>query len=640
MAPLEPQEKVLVSKEFLETPHGSEVTCVYCHGGDQDAQDKDGAHKGLDPKPTVNNVEKACGECHGEIVSTSSKSLHTTLSTFPVVLMERSDPNKWEAIDEARSHHCASCHTNSCGACHVSRPQASAKGFINGHIFQKHSDPINQCTACHGSRVGMEYYGMRGEGDIHAKKSTFDCVACHSGTEMHADGTGLAGRYHLPEMVRCEDCHKDLQYGSVRDHGIHIGKVQCQVCHSQTYVNCNSCHTGRDEEGLYYFQNGKEYESMRIGRNYDKTAPGAKYDYMLVRHIPVDPDLFEFYVKDGLTNFSRVPNWKRTSPHNIQRKTWQAANCNNCHGNRKLFLDEADLFDYERKANRNVVVANEMVPKAIEKTAPFSISTAKVRTSMVVDANWLHNNGEDALIVDARPKAEYDKGHIEKAISFDPLASGIRTGLDDDLPFTLVEHEKISAALGSAGIDSAKHIVVYDKDGKVGGYLLWVLQYAGASKVSFLSGGIEGWHEAGFHLTETVAKPIPVQFIGKAQPKFVADNDFIRGNIDNPGTVILDVRIVSQVIGLSKHGAAERAGYIPGSVNVPLGSLYMENGFIKNPAELLWLLKKNGVTPSKTVVTSCNTGQFAGSAFFILRYLGFDDVRVHYESWVNWSLEE
>ena len=42
--------------------------------------------------------------------------------------------------------------------------------------------------------------------------------------------------------------------------------------------------------------------------------------------------------------------------HNIQRKTPQTESCNNCHGNAKLFLTEADLKPYEKAANKDVVV--------------------------------------------------------------------------------------------------------------------------------------------------------------------------------------------------------------------------------------------------------------------------------------------
>lgn len=638
---MEPQIKVLVSEDFLGTAHG-EIGCVECHGGNDIQSDKDAAHKGMDPTPAITNPVKTCGECHEEIVSTASKSLHATLSTFPTVLLSRADPAKWPQIDEARSKHCAACHTNSCGACHVSRPKASKKGFVKGHIFQKHSDPVNQCTACHGSRVGSEFYGMRGQGDIHATRGNMDCVSCHSAEEMHADGTGLSGRYHLEEMVHCEKCHADLQYGSVRDHTIHVGKVQCQVCHSQTYVSCYSCHTGRDEAGLYYFQNQKEVEGMKIGMNYDKNAPNAKYDYMLVRHIPVDPELFDFYVKDALLNFSRVPNWKRTSPHNIQRKTWQNANCNNCHGNTDLFLQQEDLLDYEKKANRTVVVPKDRIPEKIEKTAPFSIDTSKVKKSMVTTAKALHDqlNDKNIQVIDARPSKDYDKGHIEGAISFNPLEAKLRYAIDSDAPLQLLPFNEIVEILSTSGIKSNKKIVVYDKDGQMAGFLLWVLQYAGANDVIYLKGGIEGWHEAGYHTSTSVTMPDGSQFGGEEKRKFVADNDFVIENLDNQKVIIVDVRIITQAKGMIKHGAADRAGHIPGSVNLPLSALYMDNAELKEPAELLWMLKNYGITPDKTVITTCNTGQLAGAAFSIFRYLGFENVKVHDSSWINWELGE
>ena len=389
MAPLEPQEKVLVSKEFLSTPHG-ELACESCHGGNPGSLDKAAAHAGFDPTPSVSNSQKACGDCHGEVVATAKDSLHATLSTFPRVLAKRTGKGPWAHVDEARKNHCAACHT-SCGGCHVSRPAFAGKGFVKGHAFQKRSDPINQCTACHGSRVGSEFFGERGQGDVHASRAAMDCVACHPAREMHAAAPrDLPGRYHLKELARCTDCHRDLQYGSVRDHAIHVGKVQCQVCHSQTYVNCYECHVGKDAEGTAFFQNRREVETLKIGLNYDSKAPGAGYQYMLVRHVPAYPEMFDFYGKDLLASFSSVPTWKRASPHNIQRRTWQAATCNNCHGNRALFLAGSDLQDHEKQANQKVVVPDARLPKPVKKTQALTIDTSKVRTGLVVEARWLH----------------------------------------------------------------------------------------------------------------------------------------------------------------------------------------------------------------------------------------------------------
>ena len=638
MAPLEPQAKVLLSKDFLATTHGS-LACESCHGGSPASLDKATAHAGFDPVPSVKNPQKVCGDCHAEIVATSKDSLHGSLSTFPRVLANRANKDRWGQVNEARANHCAACHT-SCGGCHVSRPRFAQKGFIQGHLFQKRSDPIDQCTACHGSRVGSEYYGERGQGDVHAAKATMDCVACHSAKEMHAAAPrNLPGRYRLEELARCTDCHKDLQYGSVRDHAIHVGKVQCQVCHSQTYVNCYGCHVGKDAEGTAFFQNRREVETLKIGLNHDAKAPGAGYRYMLVRHVPSYPEMFDFYGKDLFTSFGAVPTWKRASPHNIQRRTWQAATCNNCHGNRSLFLASADLLDFEKQANRNVVVPDGKVPKPVQKTQTLAIDTSRVRTGMVVDARWLHENlGKGkVVVVDARNRAAFDKGHIEGAISLDPLTSGFRTGGDSEKPFVLVGHAEVAGILGRAGLSADDQVVVYDQSGLTALALLAVLEWAGANHVSYLDGGIEGWHAAGFHSSAVPSSREARAFTGTIQPRFVVSSEALAKLLGKPNVVVLDARAIHRILGETRHEKASRAGAIPGSINLPLGALLMDNGALKSPAELLWMLRTRGITPDRTVVTTCDTGLAAADAFFLLRYLGFQDVRVHDEAWVNWS---
>ena len=379
MAPLEPQRKVLVAIDFLDSNHG-EIACETCHGGNADAPDKSLAHEGLVPSPSLSDPEGTCGECHEEIAASAKNSLHMTLAPFATILKSRANDDQYKTIDMGNERHCSQCHT-SCGGCHVSRPASVGNGFVNGHIFKARSDLLNQCTACHGSRIGNEYLGKRGQGDIHAIKGNMVCVDCHKAEEMHAAAPkNLKGRYHLKEAAKCTDCHKDLQRGEIRNHNIHIGKVQCQACHSQTYTNCYSCHTGTDNEGLPYYTNQKDIEGIKIGLAYEADVPAADFNFMLVRHIPIDPELFAHYEKDVFARFDEVPSWKRASPHNIQRKTWQTATCNHCHGNRDLFLSNKDLLDYEIKANKKVVVSDIRVPAKVARTAELTIDTSGVKT--------------------------------------------------------------------------------------------------------------------------------------------------------------------------------------------------------------------------------------------------------------------
>jgi thiosulfate/3-mercaptopyruvate sulfurtransferase len=360
---------------------------------------------------------------------------------------------------------------------------------------------------------------------------------------------------------------------------------------------------------------------------------------MLVRHVPSDPEMFDFYGKEGFTNFNNTPTWKRTSPHNIQRRTWQAASCNHCHGNRELFLAESDLLDYEKEANRKVVVAYERIPKAVIKTQPFAVDTSKVRTDMVVNAWWVHDNlkEKNLVVIDARSAAAYQKGHIDGAIHFDPLTSGLRSGADSEKPYTLAPHSKVAEIFGRLGIAASDPIVVYDQNGSLAGALIAVLEWAGATQVSYLNGGIEGWHHDGFQTsTETSTRKACV-FGGKEQSSWIENSAGVARLSEIRSTVVLDSRLIDRFLGMTKHEKAARAGAIPGAVNVPFGALYMDNGFLKPPRQLLWMLSTHGVTPDKTVITTCDTGVAAADAFFILRYLGFPDVRVHDEAWVNWS---
>ena len=637
MAPLEPQQKVLVSEEFLDSEHG-ELGCVFCHGGDESAPDKESAHDGFDPYPSQNNPADTCGECHEEIAETAPNSLHATLSTFPGFLKKRTSDAHWDKIDEGRERHCADCHA-SCGACHVSRPQYVGTGFIDGHHFNARPNSINQCMACHGSRIGNEFTGTRGQGDVHLKKYSMVCKDCHGAEEMHAAAPeGLKNRYHLEEAANCKDCHKDLQFGSVRDHRIHNNRVQCQVCHSQTYTNCYSCHTATDEDGIPYFVTNLDFEDMKIGFNPDR-IPGNNYKFVLLRHVPVDPKVFDYYVKDGFDRFDVEPTWKRTSPHNIRRRTWQNASCNNCHGQRDLFLSTTDLLDYEKKANFGLTVSDDQIPKPRARTQPVDIDSSQVIQSRIVDVSWLHEHidDENVVLLDVRSANLYERGHIPGAISFDPnMPEGLRKPAQSDAPLQIENDEVLGQTLGNHGMAIDDHIVVYSDKGPDAGFILSVLDYAGATNISLLNGGIAAWEKAGFELSTDDVEPEQQQFEINPRSELIVHNDYVKANLDNPFVVIVDVRILQQSLGALKHPLAKRPGRLPGSTLMPINALYEDHSYIKSAEELLWMLKERNIPPHKTIVVSCNTGWWGAGAQFMLRYLGYPDVRLHDESWIGW----
>ncbi len=358
MAPLEPWEKVIIGDAFFTDVHGT-TTCVACHAGDSTTLDKEAAHADMIAAPDT-DPQRTCGNCHNEIVATSADSLHVSQDGYFQVLYSRSLPENHVALDEMFGNHCQSCHTT-CGDCHIAQPDSVGGGLLDGHTYVKTPPMTRTCTACHGSRVGNEYMGKNEgiPGDVHFRQGRMNCVACHDGASMH-NSEGNNHRYDGEQSPTCESCHD--QVGKATDtivqHQIHQDTLSCQVCHSVTYTSCDSCHVSVSETtGNPFFKTAATYSTFFIGRN-PRQSEDRPYDYVPVRHIPVDPDNFDYYGENLLPNFNLLPSWAYATPHNIQRVTPQNETCNACHGNAEIFLTADKVKPEELEANQDVIVEN------------------------------------------------------------------------------------------------------------------------------------------------------------------------------------------------------------------------------------------------------------------------------------------
>lgn len=359
MAPLAPHEKLFVDSEFAEDENHGEIGCDECHGGDPNEPDWKKAHEGLVKDPSYPDPSEVCGSCHEEIAENYQTNLHISLAPKKKMIDMRANPDKsvCAKVDAAREGHCKECHS-SCGQCHISRPEPAEGGLMEGHLFQKRPPMDQVCTVCHSSRVGNEFLG-KNKGippDIH-KEKYFKCTKCHKADEMHGDGKDCANRYEVKNGPKCLDCHNEIYEAkseNAKNHWIHKDQVSCRVCHSQPYLNCSTCHIGP----------GTKSDSIdfKIGLNPLKSKDRPE-KFVTLRQIPVDHDTFKLFVKNGLTNFDRLPNWKLATPHNIRRQTAQNKTCNACHGNKDLFLLKKDVKRKYLKANKNVIVPKDLIPK-------------------------------------------------------------------------------------------------------------------------------------------------------------------------------------------------------------------------------------------------------------------------------------
>jgi thiosulfate/3-mercaptopyruvate sulfurtransferase len=348
-----------VSGDFLADQHGR-LSCVFCHGGDhRKGLTKDEAHEGLVAYPSDGEAP-GCSGCHEDIVDRHKASIHGTQQGYFTSFAKRIGSDViTPGLQEMFDADCAKCHT-SCGQCHISQPVSVDGGFIKGHEVRKTPNQTRNCTACHGSRVGDEFRGVNAgfSADAHYLRS-MNCMGCHTGDELHGDGTTPASRYDVENGPTCTDagCHAGvLSEPEGTEHSIHCGSVQCQVCHSVGYKNCYNCHVG---EGLQF----PSQMDFRIGRNPEPTED-RPWEYVLLRHVPLRPDSYSDY---GVTmpQYASRPTWLYTTPHNIQRNTPQTESCETCHGNPDVFLTPAYIDSLiaaglmvaaEEEANGGVVV--------------------------------------------------------------------------------------------------------------------------------------------------------------------------------------------------------------------------------------------------------------------------------------------
>ena len=118
-----------------------------------------------------------------------------------------------------------------------------------------------------------------------------------------------------------------------------------------------------------------------------------------------------------------------------------------------------------------------------------------------------------------------------------------------------------------------------------------------------------------------------------ANPDALVDTDWLEQNLNDPNTRIIEV---------DEDTAAYEKGHIPGAVawnwfkdlHDPLKRDYVDQ------AGLSALLRKAGVGPDTTVVLyGGNNNWFASYAYWLLRYLGFDNVRLLNGGRQKWELE-
>ena len=259
------------------------------------------------------------------------------------------------------------------------------------------------------------------------------------------------------------------------------------------------------------------------------------------------------------------------------------------------------------------------------------------RLPLLVDPDVLDKSlgCEDILIVDLSTHDNYRKLHVPGAVHLDYAQI---VALQKPVLGLLPDAGTLERLFGAAGIVAGTHVVACDDEG--GGRaarLLWTLETAGHSHYSLLNGGLHAWANEGHRFESAVTVPSPGPFTVQHNEHAIARSDYILGRLHDDRVCLLDVRSPGEYHGVKK--LARRGGHIPGAVHLEWTQAIdtARNLRLRPAAELRAMLEAIGATPQREVIVYCHSHHRSAHTWFVLKYLGYRDVRGYPGSWSDWG---
>lgn len=249
------------------------------------------------------------------------------------------------------------------------------------------------------------------------------------------------------------------------------------------------------------------------------------------------------------------------------------------------------------------------------------------------------------IIWDVRAAEAYQKGHIPGAVSVGAIARALRNpNTEDFLPTAQIEK-----ALGAAGIDPSKEIIVYSTRGDASAYLgLYSLRYFGGTQGHVYHDGIDGWRGAGLTISTNAPRLPPVTLKLTPDPSLGIDTSQMLA-AQKRGVQIIDARTVAEFSGNDIR--AIRGGHIPGAINIPYEQNWADPDTAlklarKQVADNSGMSLKSGqelkklyaaLDPEKETIVYCQSGTRASETAVVLSKLGFKNVKVYEPSWLGYA---
>jgi thiosulfate/3-mercaptopyruvate sulfurtransferase len=264
------------------------------------------------------------------------------------------------------------------------------------------------------------------------------------------------------------------------------------------------------------------------------------------------------------------------------------------------------------------------------------------RNDVLVTAEWaeLNTDNPDIVFVEVdEDTTAYDGGHIDGAVKLD-----WKLDLQDPVRRDFVNQDQFSELLSERGISNDKTVILYGGNNNwFAAYAYWYFKLYGHDNVKLLDGGRKRWELDGRPLSTEAVSRQATQYKAEAPDNSIrAFRDEVLAAIGNKNLV--DVRSPDEFSGKILAPAhlpqeqAQRAGHIPGALNVPWSRAANEDGTFKSDEDLTAIYAHAGLDGSKPTIAYCRIGERSSHTWFVLHeLLGHQDVKNYDGSWTEYG---
>jgi len=259
----------------------------------------------------------------------------------------------------------------------------------------------------------------------------------------------------------------------------------------------------------------------------------------------------------------------------------------------------------------------------------------------IVSTEWLtaNLNNPRVIAIDIRKIEDYQEGHIPGAVSaYYGIWSAPKEGRHTEYP----PEDDLFDAIGDLGIKPDSMVVIVCKTyhcfyQAMAPRVLCTLQYAGLKNLSILDGGQEKWVREGRPISTEAVKPQKTIYRGKLNKELHVEKDYVASRLGK--ATFVDVREPVLFSGTKKQEFVEKAGHIPGAVNLPASEAYTKMGTFKKKEDLeILAVTAVGKDKSKEIITYCDAGKCCPTwAFILTRVLGYKNVKLYDGSFEEWT---